>query len=208
VIRFTCPDCGRAYILADALAHLPIICKGCGRRLTVPEPTPEPPPEPPPKPKPRPEPAVERPAAPPKPPPTPEPPVVPNLRGPELPAAKPEEVVELFLSPDTLTKLDPQPELSRQPVPDAKSARARKVLAWVVDGVLALLVLAAGALVGELVARKPTRDILSGAASAPTFPPTDLLLWLGCVAVFELTYVWLGTRGWTAGGWLRRRASS
>jgi hypothetical protein len=134
---------------------------------------------------------------------------VPNLHGPELPAAKPDEVVELFLSPDALTKLDPQPELNRQPVPTAaRSARARKIMAWVVDGVLALGVLVAGALVGELVAKKPTREILSGAASAPTFPPTDLLLWLGCVAVFGLAYVWLGTRDWTAGGWLRRRASS
>jgi hypothetical protein len=43
VIRFSCPHCDRAYLLADALAHLPLLCKGCGQRLTVPAPQPEPP---------------------------------------------------------------------------------------------------------------------------------------------------------------------
>jgi hypothetical protein len=42
VIRFKCPNCDRPYVLPDALAHLPLVCKGCAQRLSVPDPTPDP----------------------------------------------------------------------------------------------------------------------------------------------------------------------
>src|SRR5581483_10467077 len=67
VIRFSCPQCGRAYVLADALAHLPLVCKGCGQRLAVPDPQPEPEPPPPPPVK-RPVPVAKAPPPPPEPP--------------------------------------------------------------------------------------------------------------------------------------------
>ena len=53
MIRFNCPTCERPYELPDAMAHLPLVCKQCGQRLTPPAPTPDPPP-PPPKPPPKP----------------------------------------------------------------------------------------------------------------------------------------------------------
>ena len=209
MIRFSCPHCGREYLLADALAHLSLICKGCGQRLTVPDPEPEPPPAPPP------------PPPPPKSHPTPEPesilregeapaePQLPARREPRPPAKHipaPESVDEPFISPETLAQLDhtakPPPEAGTE----TKPAGNRKALARVADAAVVLALLVIGALLGEVVARKPTGEILSNAGSAPKFPPTDLLLWLGCVAFFGLAYAWLGTRGWTVGGWLRRRA--
>ena len=47
MIRFNCPTCERPYELPDAMAHLPLVCKQCGQRLTPPAPTPDPPPPPP-----------------------------------------------------------------------------------------------------------------------------------------------------------------
>jgi hypothetical protein len=83
--------------------------------------------------------------------------------------------------------------------------RSRRYLSEFADGIVVLILLGVGMLVGEMVARKPSGMILREAASAPKFPPIDLLLWLGCAAFFALIYVWLGTRGWTLGAWLRRR---
>lgn len=45
VIRFHCPSCDRPYALPDALAHLPLVCKGCGERLNVPDSSADPEPE-------------------------------------------------------------------------------------------------------------------------------------------------------------------
>ncbi|MBY0458041.1 MAG: hypothetical protein K2V38_11935, partial [Gemmataceae bacterium] len=47
MIRFNCPNCNRFYELPPALAFLPLVCKGCGQRLTPPAPEAVPPaPEP------------------------------------------------------------------------------------------------------------------------------------------------------------------
>ena len=46
MIRFNCPHCNRFYELHPALAHLPLVCKQCGQRITPPEAPPEPPPAP------------------------------------------------------------------------------------------------------------------------------------------------------------------
>ena len=84
----------------------------------------------------------------------------------------------------------------------------RKALAKFVDAAVIVLLAALGMLAGELVLRKSTGDILRSSASAPKFPPTDLLIWLLCAAFFVLIYAWLGKRGWSAGSWLRRRGAA
>jgi hypothetical protein len=89
VIRFNCPNCSRRYELPDALAHLPLVCKGCGQPLAVPAPTPDPEPEP--------EPEPERKPVAPKPTPAAVPVHVPRPAIPPAPpaAAKPREAVEV-----------------------------------------------------------------------------------------------------------------
>lgn len=216
MIRFSCTSCQREYFLADAMAHLPLLCKGCGHRLEVPNPTPE---------------AIEVREE-------PKPafdrsiagalkstPV--HLTSDEKYNVREEHVstaadseVDLFLSPEVRKKLSvpiegsaaapvpaPLPAIQKlPPTPlEVETKQPRKTLGLVVDVAIALLVLVVGAIAGETVAGKPTGEILSGAGSAPKFPPTDLLLWLGSVVVFGLIYAWLGTRGWTVGGWLKRR---
>ena len=46
MIRFNCPHCSRRYEVPDALARLPLTCKGCGKPLPVPETSTEPEPQP------------------------------------------------------------------------------------------------------------------------------------------------------------------
>lgn len=203
MIRFSCPHCGRQYLLADALAHLPLICKGCGQRLTVPDPEPEPPaPLPPPKAPSVPQPVLREGGAPAEPQAAPPPEPHPPEQG--VPA--PKNADEPLISPEALAHLDEPAKLFPPGAETGStSARNRNVLARVADAAVVLVLLVAGALLGEMVARKPTGEILSGAGSSPKFPPTDLMVWLGCVAFFGLVYAWLGTRGWTVGGWLRRQ---
>ncbi len=221
VIRFSCAHCNRAYVLADALAHLPLLCKGCGQALVVPDPQPEPvaPPTPPPTPPTAPPPP---PVAAPKPP-VPPPPPVPPLRL-AAPSGTPSDPdIEELLSSEALSGLEwqevprpaPPPEVpapitpaQQAPAPPEEAPNpARRLLGKLLDGVVGLILFAVGAMVGEYVAEKPTREILESAGSAPKFPPLDLLIWLGSAAGFVLIYVWLGTRGWTVGCWLRRRAA-
>ena len=226
MIRFSCAHCSRAYLLPDVLAQLPLLCKGCGQPLVVPAPQPEPvaPPTPspaPPIPPPPPVVAANPQAAPP-----PVPPL--RLAAPSGTPSDPE--IEEFLSSEALSGLEwlevprpapppelpapvepvklapappPPPEEAPAPAPDP----ARQLLGKLVDGVVGLILFVVGAMVGETVAEKSTREILESAGSAPKFPPLDLLIWLGCVVGFVLIYVWLGGRGWTVGGWLRRRAA-
>lgn len=220
MIRFNCPTCDRAFVLADAYAGLPLLCKGCGQRVTPPPPQPDPEPEP------------VRPAA------VVPPPVMPiadDAGGPiaeeideaPSPSTSPPagEVAEVRRTvaggrsaadaPPTRRGAKPAGGLPRKgggeepspPPAAAKPAGSRRLVAGLVDGVLALVLLAVGALAGEEVVGRPTPAILEEAGSSPTFPPTDLVLWGGCVLVPLLVYVWLGARGWTVGGWLKRRAA-
>ena len=46
MIRFSCQHCDHPYLLPDALAHVPLLCKGCGQRLAVPAPGTDNPPPP------------------------------------------------------------------------------------------------------------------------------------------------------------------
>jgi hypothetical protein len=120
--------------------------------------------------------------------------------------------VDLFLSAEVRKKLSmeampPSVEETISPPPiEAAAPRAdRTRLAWMVDGFAFVVLLAAGAFIGETVARKSTLQIFGDAPASTRFPPTELLLWLGSVAACGLLYVWLGTRGWTLGARIRRR---
>lgn len=110
MIRFNCPNCSRRYELPDALAHLPLVCKGCGQPLAVPAPTPDPEPEPEPVPEPKP---VPKPVPKPAPAAAPVPVPVPRPVVPPAPPAvpKPREPVEATppAPPATATKHDGPP---------------------------------------------------------------------------------------------------
>jgi len=236
VIRFSCPHCGRAYVLADALAHLPLLCKGCGQRLNVPDPSPEPEPVLPPPPVKKP--PAPRPAAP-----APTPGLRPGLAKPESaksepakaaapPASEPpgdmvnrlatksrespelnsEGLFETPANADLLAE-PPAPPAAKKPVapppaPPAPPRAGRKLLPVVVDVLVVLVLVGLGVLAGELLVKKSSGQILSESSSAPKFPPVELLMWLAGPVLAGLIYLWLGTRGWTVGGWLKRRAAA
>ena len=211
MIRFSCTNCQREYYLADALAHLPLLCKGCGHRLEVPNPTSEGvviAEEP--------KPAFERSIAAPV-----------HLTSDEKYNVREEHVstaddseVDLFLSPDVRKKPSvpiegsaaapvpaPRPPVQKgsSPEPAAIPNSNRKALGLLIDIAIAVILLALGTFVGEAIAGRSTGEILRRAGSAPKFPPTDLLIWLASVLLPGLAYAWLGTRGGTVGGWLKRR---
>lgn len=204
MIRFSCPTCHREYVLADAMFGLPLVCKKCGLHLTVPEPEPEP--ETPA--------AVPEPAVTPAPPVSPGPPVAyaPGAPDPTPAVAHSDVPAPAIVSAETWAKLDappppaaPEPKSWGAPAPTPAAAPAsRKPLAVVVDVAVVLVLLAVGALLGEVIARKSTPEVLQGLA-APKFPPVDLLLWLAGPVVLVLGYALLGARGKSLGGWLRRR---
>ena len=207
MIRFSCPHCGREYALADFMARLPLLCKGCGQHLDVPEPTPEPPPVP----------KLETHATPVPPAgglPSPGSPQVASSGSPrrETPAANDDG----FLSQETLARLDvkppaelpaPPPKPAPPPLIPAPRPAPRKLVAIAADAAVVLVLLGLGVLLGEFAARKPTAEILEN-ASGPRFPPTDVLVWLGGPVLLLLIYAWLGSRGWTLGGWLKRRSAA
>ena len=175
MIRFRCPNCDREYVLPDALAHLPLLCKKCGHRLDVPEPQPEPPPV-----EAVPLPMKPMPVAPEIIPPSPAPDEMDellssdSLAGLELPQEKP-----TLVSKNADNPVAPTPVMA--PVAGTGTERdganrSRRYLSGFADGIVVLILLGVGMLVGEMVARKPSGMILREAASAPKFPPIDLLL--------------------------------
>lgn len=188
MIRLSCPHCHRKFALPDALARVPLLCKGCGHRLVPAE--------------------------------------VGVESGDELvvedepapPVAAPEPLE--FLSDEVRGDLDlrvehaaPVPPAPTPPPPPSPAAvspaptpvEGRRALGLVVDIAVGLALAGGGALLGEFAVRKSSAIILQESASAPKFPPIDLLLWLGCVATPLLVYVLLANRGKTVGGWLHRR---
>ena len=232
MIRFLCPNCSRRYELPEALARLPLVCKGCGQPLAVPEtstepePKPEPPKPAPPPPKPEPPKVV----APPPQPPKPAPPkvVIPPPSPPPAPAPKPVTVATaenrlpppdhphtngqpypkngpLFEQPELLEALEIAPPTS--PVVIARPANS-KVTTTIVDGLVAIVLLAIGVFCGELLARQSTSEVLREAGSAAKFPPIDFLMWLAPSVVFLLIYSLLISRGKSVGRWLARRSAS
>lgn len=210
MIRFNCPNCGRLSEVPLALARLPLLCKGCGQPLVVPEAStaePEPPPPPPP-PRPAHKPPVLKLA---KPDPVPPPPP------PSEPDPEPEPEVEADPEPEPPPpppKPKAKPPVRRKPVavatvpvePTAPPRRPRKnPLPVVIDVLVGALLLALGVYLGEVLAKKPTAQVWRDAGSAMTFPPEELILWLGPPSVVLLTYVLLASKGASVGGWLKRR---
>ena len=207
MIRFNCPNCGRRYELPDLMAHLPLLCKGCAQPLAVPEPTPEPEPEPLPVTRPRPakaEPASERkekpadlparkPAAGPEPTET-----VPVAD--EFPVTKPDS------PPIDFHSAGPKPDATAMsPAPTPRSGGS-KLLPVIADLAVGLVLLALGVFLGEILAQKSTREVLSEAGSSAKFPPLELIQWLGPPLLFGLVYAMLASRGISVGGWLKRRS--
>jgi hypothetical protein len=206
---------------------LPLVCKSCGRRLELPPPQPDLPPVPVAPPVPPPVPHVG----------TPGPNSSAHHLGAHAPGSpnqpKPDVLDKAFLTPETWAKLDvplevtpgappakgaeppslPVPPVAPKPwgevrgkPPAAAPPAGRNLIAVVADVAVTLVLLALGALLGEFAAHKSTREVLATAA-APKFPPTELLLWLAGPVLLLLIYAFLGTRGKTVGGWLRRRGA-
>lgn len=209
MIRFTCPTCGREYHLPEALARLALLCKGCGRRLLVPDAStvPEPPEQPP-----------EHLA---------DPlglagtvdlfPDTDQVRRPASASRAefslqdsvdlfPRSDTELIPSADEPALRPPRVESDAIPARPTTDRRGRgRVLGVAVDVAVGVLLAGVGLLLGEFATRRGTADILREAGSAPKFPPLDLVLWLGCVATPVLGYVLFANRGKSVGAWLRRR---
>ena len=72
------------------------------------------------------------------------------------------------------------------------------------DVVVVLVLIAVGALLGEMLAGKSTREVWEDAGSSVVFPPTDLLMWLSPPLLVTLVYALLISRGKSLGARLRR----
>jgi len=205
VIRFNCTNCGRYYELPNAMRLLPLLCKGCGQPLDVPEPTPDPEPTkttetPPPSPKP------------------PIHPIVPLSKSNDKPAtAMIEETAEVLGSkpvskPEILALETPIVPTPPSPVDNLaetpETGIGMKPLSIVVDVMVGLVLLVLGGLLGEALAGKSTGDVWRDAATAPKFPPIDLLMWLAPPVMLGLIYGLLISRRKSLGCWLQRRNES
>jgi hypothetical protein len=100
--------------------------------------------------------------------------------------------------------LSPPPPPSPPPAP-LKPAGSRKALGIAVDVMVGLLLVAAGVFLGELLAKKGTREVFAG-INGPKFPQPELLMWLGPPVLLLLLYTLLGSRGKSVGAWLKKRA--
>jgi hypothetical protein len=77
-----------------------------------------------------------------------------------------------------------------------------------VDGALALVLIAVGVFCGEMLARQSTGEVLKDAASAPKFPPVELMMWLAPTLLLLLVYALLITRGKSLGSLVGRRSGA
>jgi hypothetical protein len=211
VIRFKCPNCGRYYEVSQVLQHLPLLCKGCGQRIDVPDTSQEPEPAATPIPEPLSPPATANKslgvaAA--------RPPIQTSVG--EVPA---KSVTTGENTADVLPQTEAQTEMAGQKkemiptsfVPISHDEEASestvkmKPLPIVVDAMIGLLLLLVGGLIGEVLAKKSTGDVWREAGSAPKFPPIDLLLWLAPTIMLMLIYYLLITRRKSLGAWLQKR---
>lgn len=209
MIRFNCPTCGRRYDLADAMAHLPLLCKGCGHRLAVPDPTPD-------------EPRLPdldvapAPAAPPEPRQTVAPPArTPVVHDDEddrpylIPEPEPAPDIRLDAASPPAAPVPPVQTPKAEPPPrPTPAAGANKVVPVVVDVAVGLILLMVGVFAGETLARQSTGQVLREAGSSARVPSTELMLWLAPTVLLGLGYALLVSRGRTVGGWLKRRNPS
>ena len=79
------------------------------------------------------------------------------------------------------------------------------ILPFIADLVVFALLVVVGMLLGEVIVRKSTGDVLAELAN-PTFPPVDLVVWAVPTVVFAFIYILLGRRDRTVGAWIRNRA--
>lgn len=201
MIRFNCPGCGRHYELPDLMAHLPLLCKGCGQPLAVPEPSPEPEP-----------PLFAKPAPAPTKPASPQQVREPSSNDDDVLVTKPDSTpdIDFNVSGPTVASLSdpqqpPKPEAAANPPAALAASSGSKRIPAIVDVAVGLILLVAGVFLGEVLAQKSTREVLTEAGSAPKFPPLELLQWLGPPLFFGLIYALLISRGRSVGGWLKRR---
>ncbi|MDY3550933.1 hypothetical protein R5W24_000001 [Gemmata sp. JC717] len=89
--------------------------------------------------------------------------------------------------------------------PETKSAAA--LLPFIADLVAFVVLIGSGMLLGELLVRKSTGQVLSEAGSAPKFPPVELLLWAAPPVMLALMYLLLSGRKQSFGAWVRRRTA-
>jgi len=136
----------------------------------------------------------------------------PRPEGLEKPSAAPDDLGDINLDLLPKARSVPPPPPPAQPLaphaeletPSAKNDAS--LLPFIADLVAFLLLVVVGLLLGELIVRKPTGEVLAEVAH-PTFPPVNLLLWAAPAVMFALIYILLGRRERTLGGWLRRRRS-
>lgn len=191
--------------------RLPLICKGCGQHLNVPEPTAEPAPAPKAAP-------VETHAKTKQAEPVPAPSLAAAQR--ELPTeTKPDLSVNItppVLAPmPLLSSENPDEKLLKQkfqagnlPIEHSvEPAERPRSLVVLVDVATVLVLLIVGAFIGEMLAHQPTGELLHDAATAPKFPPVELILWLAPIAMLCLVYWMLASRHKSLGYWLQRRRS-
>ncbi len=231
MIRFNCPHCGRYYEVPEALAGLPLVCKQCGQRFTPPaESTAAEPPSPPPPKKSSIAPPP-RPSIPPqedvhvaKSDSTPD--IDFNAGGPtaqsrsevdkSLPAAlsgtnpsSPADTDEEPINLDLLPQASPPPPVPWRATPgrshEAEPEREESpgLLPFVADAVAFVVLVVGGLMLGEVLVRKPTGEVLSG-LSSPKFPPIELLIWGAPATLFALVYLLLVKRGIGLGSLVRK----
>ena len=206
VIRFNCSHCSRYYELPDAMQHLPLLCKGCGQRLVLPEPSPNPVPT-----------LAQELAI---------PPIDTPAAVAVLPSALPTESIDKTAVAKNAESIQVLPEhvsndLQNDSKPTSTAASVgekadeenestvrRKPLAKVVDAFIVLVLIAFGSVIGEMLARKSTTDVWNEAGHAIKFPPVDLLLWLSPPTLFVLIYGFLISRRKSLGWWLNGKWTS
>jgi hypothetical protein len=100
----------------------------------------------------------------------------------------------------------PRPEtLARSVAQSDTNPAGTRILALLLDGISGFILVIVAGLLGEMWAEKPTLDVWREAATAPKFPPIELLLWLAPLVLFGLLFWLLHSRGKTLGAWFRRR---
>ncbi|HEY1187113.1 MAG TPA: hypothetical protein VGE74_05615 [Gemmata sp.] len=119
--------------------------------------------------------------------------------------------------PDTDTEINldllPPPPAPRRvpkrpaPEPQEETRSEPTLVPFLADLAVFVVLIVVGMLFGEMLAQKPTGAVLSGAGSAPKFPPVELVLWGAPPALLALVYLLLNSRQRTLGAWLRRRAA-
>ena len=95
-------------------------------------------------------------------------------------------------------------ESANTAAPISGPRREQKLIAVVVDVVVMVGLIAAGALLGEWLAGKSTRDVWRDAGSSVTVPSIELLMWLAPPVLLVLVYTLLVSRGQSLGARLRK----